>query len=151
MNNKKILFIHPSLRLVYNWQRQEIFIYICDIIYVDSLQSTLCMSDEMLISERWARFLISFFCKTEAQISRNINIKFRQRYIYTWKEYSIHISRNFAIKFRQRSIYTWKKYSVQISRNFTIKFRQMDLDTVWPILSILSRKICERHFNYFIF
>ena len=70
--------------------------------------------------------------------------------MYTWKKYSIQISRNFTIKFRQRSIYTWKKYSIQISRNFIIKFRQMDLDTDWPILSILSRKICKRHFIYFL-
>ena len=53
MNTKKILFIHLSLELLYYWQRQEIFINICDIIYVDSVQSTLCMSDEMLIPERW--------------------------------------------------------------------------------------------------
>ena len=26
----------------------------------------------------------------------------------------------------------------------------MDLDTDWPILSILSRKICKRHFIYFL-
>ena len=81
---------------------------------------------------QYAGFLISFFCKTEAQISRILTSRIRQREYIGGRNVCIGIPRNLTLRFCQREYTGGRNVIACIPRILTPKFRGRDFKTFSP-------------------
>ena len=99
-----------------------------------------CNSDKIFAPA--AGFLISFFCKTEAQISRILTSRIRQREYIERRNVCIGIPRILTLRFRHREYTGGRNGFTCIPRILTPKFRGRDFKTFSPTQYLCTSLPC---------
>ena len=89
-----------------------------------------------------AGFLISFFCQAEAQISRILTPRFRQREYTGGRNVCIGISRILTLRIRQREFTGGRNVFTCIPRILTPKIRGRDFKTFSPTQYLCTSLPC---------